>query len=104
MNSDLAKDWEGLPGEEWVRRGLEDLERGELSEAGLLVLIARPRLRALGIAVKTRCEIQGPAEHALYTLLEQKLGADAFSRYNSLIRRMVSFARALERQGSAEAR
>lgn len=98
MSSELANELAGLPGEELVRRGLQELERGELSEAGLLVLIAEPRLNALGIAVKSPLKIEGPVEHALYTLLEQKWGADAFSRYNSLVRRIVSFARALERE------
>jgi hypothetical protein len=32
--------------------------------------------------------------------LEQRLGAAAHSYYNSLIRRIVSFARALEREQS----
>jgi hypothetical protein len=88
----------GLPGGDLVRQGLEDLEQDELSEAALLVLIAAPRLTALGIRVKSLRPVEGPVEHALYTLLEEKWGADAFSRYNGLIRRMVSFARALERE------
>jgi hypothetical protein len=40
--------------------------------------------------------LNGPVEHALYGFLEQKYGDDAYSRYNSLLPRMNSFAHALE--------
>jgi hypothetical protein len=98
VSSGTDNAWAGLPGEELVREGLEDLARGKLSEAGLLVLIAEPRLRAAGVSVRSACRLEGPPEHALYGLLEQTRGPDAFSRYNSLLRRMASFARALERE------
>ena len=91
-------DFEGLPGAELVRSGLTDLRAGRLSESALLLLVAAPRLRDLGIDLPEREGIQRPFEHRLYELLEQTHGAAAYSRYNSLIRRIVSFARALARE------
>ena len=88
-----------LPGEELVLQGLADLAQDRLTENSLLVLIASPRLRGLGIAVPDK-RLSQPYEHALYELLEERLGAAAHSYYNSLIRRIVSYARALEREKS----
>src|ERR1044071_552415 len=88
---------ECLPGADLVEQGLEDLANDRITEASLLVLIAGPRLRRLGIDVPDRPSSQ-PHEHQLYDRLEQRLGTDAHSRYNSLIRRIVSFSRALERE------
>ena len=84
-----------LPGEELVSRGLADLKGGDLTDCALLVLIAAPRLRRLGIEVPVR-RFPVPCEHLLYTQLEERLGVAAHSHYNSLLRRITSFARALE--------
>ena len=98
MNSQA--DFEGLPGGDIVARGLEDLKLGKVSEFSLLVLVASPRLKSLGISVSDTLEVKKPVEHALYSFLEDKVKADAYSQYNSLIRRIVSFQRALEREQS----
>jgi hypothetical protein len=85
--------WEGLPGHELVSGGLADLAAGRESEASLVVTMAAPRLRSLGIDVPPAAA-EG-ASHRLYELLsERDDGADAHSRYNALVRRMVSFASA----------
>ncbi len=86
-----------LPGQELVEQGLADLARAELSDAALLVLIAGPRLRRLGIPVPER-RSQQPFEHQLYERLEERMGTAAHSYYNGLIRRMTSYARMLERE------
>ena len=86
-----------LPGAELVEQGLEDLANDRITELALLVLIAAPRLKGLGIDVPDRPSSR-PHEHQLYDRLEQRLGTDAHSQYNSLIRRIVSFSRALERE------
>ena len=91
-----------LPGQNLVQQGLADLAQDRLSESARLVLIAAPRLRRLGIAVPDR-PIHGSWEHDLYACLDERLGAAAHSYYNSLIRRIVSFARALEREQSRSA-
>jgi hypothetical protein len=95
-----AESGEGLlPGEDLVTQGLTDLAKGVLSESALLVLVAGPRLRGLGIQVP-EWKLSEPYEHALYSLIEERLGAGAHSYYNSLIRRIVSYAHALEREQS----
>jgi len=102
MNTDFHEQWAGLPGAELIGRGIEDLESGVLSESALLVLIAEPRLARLGIRVKARPIISGSYEHTLYELLEKEFGAGAHARFNSLIRRVVSFEHALERERRVE--
>ena len=88
-----------LPGQDLVEQGLADLAQDRVSDASLLVLIAAPRLRRLGIRVPDR-PLAGRREHDLYARLDERLGAAAHSHYNSLIRRIVSFAHALEREKS----
>ena len=88
-----------LPGQELIEQGLADLAARKVTDCSLLVLIAAPRLRRLGIRVPQR-RSRVPCEHRLYSRLEQRLGTGAHSYYNSLIRRSVSFARALEREQS----
>ncbi len=83
-----------LPGEELVRAGARDLAEGLESEAALIVAIAARRLRALGIGVP-ECE-STDTSHRLYDLLSERDVASAHSRYNALVRRMLSFLRAAE--------
>ena len=82
----------GLPGAELVTKGLADLAAGRDSVEARLVAIGAPRLRALGFSVP---DSQRP-EHALYRLLEHAHGNGAHSAYNALVRRLVSFERAME--------
>ena len=88
-----------LPGAELVERGLEDLAAGRETEAALLVEIAAPRLRSLGISVKARTDGHGqPPEHRLYALLSAQPGAH--SRYNALLARIASYARVAEQDAT----
>src|SRR6266516_4527608 len=80
-----------LPGEELVRKGIHDLERGVESPESLLVSIGAPRLRRLGFALP---QPFGSPEHRLYELLRSEYGDAAHSRYNALVRRLVSYERA----------
>ena len=82
-----------LPGEELVGKGVADLERGEESVEALLVSIGRPRLERLGYRITS--PIESP-EDRLYELLAAEDPDSAHSRYNALIRRLVSFERAAE--------
>jgi hypothetical protein len=82
-----------LPGHELVAAGLRDLAAGRETEAALVVAMAAPRLRALGYDVPAS-DGGPPAHHRLYALLARRGGAH--SRYNALIARVVSFARAAE--------
>lgn len=86
-----------LPGEDLVQQGLADLAQNRMTEYSLLVLIASPRLRRLGLEIPQR-DFPRPREHQLYARLEERLGTAAHSHYNSLMRRITSYARALERE------
>jgi len=83
-----------LPGGDLAESGIRDLEQGVESPAALLVTSFAERLRRAGIEVPAR-PIDDP-EHRLYLLLVAEDAEAAHGRYNSLIRRLVSFARALE--------
>ena len=88
------RDLSALPGAELVLKGLQDLAEGRESIDALLVLIGAPRLRTLGLAVPADSDATSP-EHRLYARLSGEDGATAHSRYNALVRRLVSFERAL---------
>lgn len=88
-----------LPGSELVEQGLADLAAGRETEAALLLEIAAPRLRTLGIGVRTsQDESDQSPEHRLYALLSAR--ADAHSRYNALLARIASYARAAEQHAT----
>jgi hypothetical protein len=89
-----------LPGVEIVRAGLRDLARRERSIDAFLVSMAAPRLRRLGVRVP---EGFAHPEDALFDLLEDAHGNAAHSRYNALVRRIVSFARAAAIAGRSHA-
>jgi hypothetical protein len=82
-----------LPGADLVERGLTDLARGVESVEALLVSIGAPRLHGLGISVAGALP---NSERRLYDVLASEDPDSAHSRYNALIRRLVSFERALE--------
>lgn len=84
---------EGLPGAELIREGLEDLARGVESVPALLVLVGAPRLRRLGFDVP---DTPFFPEDRLYEKLAAEDSDSAHSRYNALIRTLVSFERAAE--------
>jgi hypothetical protein len=84
---------QGLPGEELISKGLDDLRQGKTTPESLLVSIGAPRLRRLGLDVP---EPLAEPERGLYDLLAQTAGDGAHSLYNSLVRRLVSFERAAE--------
>ena len=87
MDTDL------LPGDDLVRQGLRDLSEGRRSVPALLVSIGSNRLRRAGLTVPA--PLPDP-DQGLYLALRERYGDDAYSRYNSLVRRLVSFERALE--------
>ena len=86
---------EGLPGAELVRAGISDLAAGRATPEAALVRMARPRLRSIGFEIPDTRDDE-PAGHARYGMLAAEDSATAHSRYNALVNRMVSFARAAE--------
>ncbi len=87
----------GLPGEALVRRGLADVRSGHDSIAACLVHIARPRLSRAGLLPGNINQTFTEPEIRLYQLLKQESG-DAYSRYNALLRELISFEMALDRR------
>jgi hypothetical protein len=94
-----------LPGEALVKAGLADLQANRCTIASCLVEIARSRLSRAGLLLDSVGQAQLEPELRLYRLL-RKEGGDAYSRYNALVRELVSFAQALEtrKRRSAEDR
>lgn len=88
-----------LPGADLVATGIEALGRGETTVEALLVMVGTSRMRAAGLDVPDGPPLSGFPEAALYNALGDAHPGDAHSRYNALIRRLVSFERALERLG-----
>ena len=82
-----------VPGAELIEDGLADLRQRRETVASLLVSIAATRLRAAGCAI---AEPFADPEHRLYALLAEEDPDSAHGRYNALVRRLVSYARALE--------
>jgi hypothetical protein len=86
-------DFERLPGGDLIRKGLADLAESRESTEALLVSIAAPRLARRGLLAAAPLR---DAEHRLYERLAREDPDSAHSRYNALLRRLVSFERALE--------
>jgi hypothetical protein len=90
---------ERLPGAEIVLPGLADLEASRQSLNAAAVQAAAPRLRRAGLdAPSASGDVL--AAHRLYEQLSSQLGDGAHSRYNAILARVASFARAAERARS----
>lgn len=89
----MSEQWlENLPGAEIVLSGIEDLEAGQETINALAVSAAASRLGVSKIAAAT--EAEEPAAHRLYMRLQDEVGDGAHSRYNAILARVASFARA----------
>ncbi len=86
-----------LPGGDLVQEGLSDLARGADTIPAFLVSIGAPRLRRLGLPVPL--DVISSPEHRLYERLAETDPDSAHSRYNALVRRLVSFENAAECAG-----
>ncbi len=84
------------PGGELVRQGLADFQAGRCTAPACLVSMARTRLRRAGLLPDSAANPFPEPERQLYSLLRQA-GGDAYSRYNALVRELVSFENALDR-------
>jgi hypothetical protein len=88
-----ARDLTRFPGGDLIAEGLRDLEAGRETVVALLVSIGARRLRRLGFIIPT---VYPDPEDRLYALLSSTDSDVAHSRYNALVRRLVSFERAVE--------
>ncbi len=94
MSPDLNTILKGLPSEERIRQGLLEYENGTRTIESCLVRIASPRLAKAGL-IRRAIEPGLDAEIQLYQLLAEE-GNGAYSRYNAILRELVSFERALD--------
>lgn len=82
-----------LPGGDLIDTGLNDLASGRITIESLLVSVGARRLRDAGLEVPVPFD---DPERRLYEMLAEDGVDSAHSRYNALIRRLVSLERALE--------
>lgn len=82
------------PGEDIIIKGITDLEAGRETVESLLVSIGATRLRRAGLTIPNPT-FDSP-EHRLYKMLAAENSDSAHSRYNALVRRLVSYERAAE--------
>ena len=85
----------GLPGAEIVAQAFADWERHEVTSAVLGVTIIAPRLRLFGFEVFD-LELEETPELLLYSRLSEEQTLDPYSAYNAMLRRLFSFAAAVE--------
>jgi hypothetical protein len=85
---------ETLPANDLVSAGIVDLQNERETIPALLVAIGAPKLRSLGLSLPSILPTN--PEHRLYDLLSIDGSDTAHSRYNALIRKLVSFQRAME--------
>ena len=83
-----------LPAHDLISAGLTDLQQERETIPALLVAIGAPKLRRLGLNLPSK--LPSNPEHRLYDLLSLDGANSAHSKYNALIRKLVSFQRALE--------
>jgi len=93
---------DGLPGEQLIRDGLADAQAGRCTVAACLVAMGRPRFERAGL-LGEHAPLQPDPELQLYQLLRRE-GGDAYSRYNALLRELVSLEQALDHRTTANAR
>jgi hypothetical protein len=87
----------GLPGESLVREGLADFQSGRRTIPACLIGIAWTRLSGAGLLENVTVSAPVEPELQLYRLLRHE-GGNAYSRYNALLRELVSFESALDRR------
>ena len=84
-----------LPAFDLITAGIRDLQDRRESIESLLVSIGAPKLRSLGMHVPDiPSALDVYPEHRLYDLLAAEGADSAHSKYNALIRKLVSFERA----------
>ncbi len=87
---------EKLPGGELIRQDLKDFQSGRCTVPACLVGIGRTRLSGAGLLSASMANPIPEPERQLYRLL-CAAGGDAYSRYNALVRELISFEQALDR-------
>lgn len=94
MNQSQLELLAGLPGADRILEGLNDYHDGRHSISACLVRMARPRLSRAGM-MGAAASHDDNAELELYQMLAPE-GTRAHSRYNALVRELISFEHALD--------
>lgn len=94
MNPNFGELIDGLPGAGLIRDGLLDYQASRHTMPSCLVRMARRRLVRAGLMEATE-QHDIDAELDLYHLLSSE-GNHAHSRYNALVRQLISFEHALD--------
>ena len=96
FGTNLTKeDFKALPAGDLFLQGLKDLEEDLITVPALVVMVNSLNLIRLGFNFKLIPDSKIPFEHQLYQRLEQEEGANAYSKYNSLLRMADSFVSCL---------
>ena len=103
MNQTPAALFQGLPGADLIVTGLSDYHGRRHSIPACLVRMARPRLIKAGVMPPVPPTDDG-AELDLYQLVSSLEGSHSYSRYNALVRELVSFEHALDHRMSRPAK
>ena len=88
----LQQELAELPGAEIALPGIEDLKAGRETINALAVRAAAAKLGVRDLVGDM--DAGEPAAHRLYAHLNDELGDGAHSRYNAILARVASFARA----------
>lgn len=95
--------FEQLPGGDLIHRGLSDYAEGRVTPEACLLAVGWSRLERGGLRMPVKSPLHFPQpEMQLYSILSGQ-GGDAYSRYNSLLRRLISFEQSLEHQKASQA-
>lgn len=97
VNATKTEDWLQFPGGEIIAEGLADVAVGRVTPAACAVWIAEPRLRRAGLLASSLATPIIDPELTLYRLLS-RASEDGYSRYNAILRRLVRFEHALDRE------
>jgi len=87
--------FDGMPGAARMLEGLRDYHSGRHSIPACLVRMAMPRLQRAGL-INTAQLHDADAELELYQLVSASEGPRSYSRYNALVRELISFEHALD--------
>lgn len=88
----------GLPNSEIIEQGMKDLQSSLLTVSSLLVCIGKPRLELAGLKIPAMQNAPPNPELLLFEMIAKGQELDHYSYYNSLIRGLISFEKALEQR------
>jgi hypothetical protein len=95
-------DFNQFPGGDLIKQGIIDCQEDRQTIFSCLIQIGFPTLSKMQILPREiQQSNQEDAELILYRILKSEVG-DAYSRYNALMRELLSFERAISLEGMKE--